>query len=380
VIAIFVGVVVAVPASMSFTTSQAIDQQQLRNTALNVFNAMLQGTGAPSNWGYQFPFDQNSVRTFGLASSSPFSSYILDSNKVQRIDTSIPGSMNYSYVRNLLGLQGYGFQFSLFRPFKVAWDIQWNDQTNHVTLRVNVSRTEDGAPIPNAVVMANIIATTTNPNKKDEPKLSVSQIYHTEFTDLLGQAEIDETLVVDTGYTLEKAIAFMHITVAGMETMVVASRDSAAQDCLKISTYDETLSLTFFEKEYYNTSKIPSGERKIEAIYGYDFESLMLLHQGDQKDVITASQSDSSYSTWSREFPGLNSINPSMLIFVISVPLGQGEGGRQLVVIAGPFSFDASTRIFQFGPETTGNILTTTRRLVIISGMTYVCELLLWKE
>ena len=103
----------------------------------------------------------------------------------------------------------------------------------------------------------------------------------------------------------------------------------------------------------------------------------MLLHQGDSHDVVTQG---SGYDTWSREFPGINSINPSMLIFVISVPLGQGQGGRQLVVIAGPFSFDASTRIFQFGPAPTGNILTTTRRLVVISGMTYVSELLLWKE
>ena len=377
-IAIFVGVVVAVPASMSFTTSQAIDQQQLRNTALNVFNAMLQGRGAPSNWGYQFPFDQNSVRTFGLASSSPFSGYILDSNKVQRIDPTLPGSMNYSYVRNLLGLQGYDFQFSLYRPFKVAWDIQWNDQTNDVALRVNVSRTEDGAPIPNAVVKANILATSTNPNKKDDPKLIVSQIYHTAFTDLLGQAEIDERLVIDSGYTLEKAIAFLHVVVAGMDTMVIASRDSNAQDCLKISTYDETISLTFFDQEYYNASNTPNGERKIESVWGYDFESLMLLHQGDSHDVVTQG---SGYDSWSRDFPGINSINPSMLVFVISVPLGFGQGGRQLVVIAGPFSFDSSNRIFQFGPETlTGNVLTTTRRLVVISGMTYVSELIFWKE
>jgi hypothetical protein len=378
VIAIFIGVVVAVPASMSFTTSQAIDQQQLRNTALNVFNAMLQGTGSPLNWGSQYPFDQNSVRTFGLASSSPFSGYILDSNKVQRIDPTIPGSMNYSYVRNLLGLQGYGFQFSLFRPFKVAWDIQWNDQTNDVALRVNVSRTEDGAPIPNAVVKANILATSTNPNKKDDPKLIVSQIYHTAFTDLLGQAEIDERLVIDSGYTLEKAIAFLHVVVAGMETMVIASRDSNAQDCLKISTYDETISLTFFDQEYYNASNTPNGERKIESVWGYDFESLMLLHQGDSHDVVTQG---SGYDSWSRDFPGINAINPSMLIFVISVPLGLGQGGRQLVVIAGPFSFDSSNRIFQFGPETlTGNVLTTTRRLVVISGMTYVSELILWRQ
>jgi hypothetical protein len=378
VIAIFVGVVVAVPASMSFTTSQAIDQQQLRNTALNVFNAMLQGTGSPLNWGSHFPFDQNSVQTFGLASSSPFSGYILDSNKVQRIDPTLPGSMNYSYARNLLGLQGYGFQFSLFRPFQVAWDIQWNDQTNDVALRVNVSRTEDGAPIPNAVVKANILATSTNPNKKDDPKLIVSQIYHTAFTDLLGQAEIDERLVLETGYTLEKAIAFLHVVVAGMDTMVIASRDSKAQDCLKISTYDETISLTFFDQEYYNASNTPNGERKIESLWGYDFESLMLLHQGDSHDVVTQG---SGYDSWSRDFPGINSINPSMLIFVISVPLGVGQGGRQLVIIAGPFSFDSSNRIFQFGPETlTSNVLTTTRRLVVISGMRYVSELILWKE
>ncbi len=75
----------------------------------------------------------------------------------------------------------------------------------------------------------------------------------------------------------------------------------------------------------------------------------------------------------------LKTMDPGMLIFVINVPL-KGVG-RTLIVVAGPFSFDASNKIFEYGPgNPTGNVLTTMRRFVVISGMTYVSELILWKE
>ncbi len=374
---IFVGTVITVPATINFTTFQAVDQQQLRNTATNVFEAILLGPGSPSNWGSIFPFDQANVNEFGLALDNQFSRFVLDTDKVQRLDPKGMGFISYSYVKDLLGLQNYGFAFSLFRPFNVDWDIEWTNQ-NNIHLSVNVTRTEDGSPIPGAIVNANIIATATNPNKKDQPTLNVSEIYHTAYTNLLGYAEIDETIAIPSGYSLEKAIAFMHITVSGMETMVVASKDTAAQDCLRISTFEDTVGLTFWDQEYYNETNTPNGERKIEAIYGYDFKSLMLLHEGEQHDVVTQG---AGYDSWSRTFPGLNSINPPMLVFVISVPVGKGEGGRQLVVVAGPFSFDQSNEIFTYGPGSiAANILTSLRRFVVIDDMTYVAELVFWRE
>lgn len=374
---IFLGTVVTVPATLNRTIFEAVDEQQLRNTATNVFNAILLGPGSPSDWGSIFPFDQTQVKEFGLAHNTQLSKFVLDSDKVQRLDPRGMGYINYSNVKSLLGLQEFGFTFSLFRPFNVDWDIQWDDQ-NTVRLSVNITRTEDGSPIPGAVINANVVATATNPNKKDQPALSISEIYHTKYTDLLGHAEIEENLPIPSGYGMEKAMAFLHIVVSEMETMVVATKDSLAQDCLKISTFDNTVALTFWDQEYYNTTNTPNGERKIKYIYGYDFQSLMLLHEGEQHDVVT--QGD-GYDSWSRSFPGLNSVNPSMLIFVISVPLGQGEGGRQLVIAAGPFSFDADNKIFEYGPEAVyANVLTYMRRFVLIDGMTYVAELKLWRE
>ena len=100
---IFLGTVVALPA-INYSSFQAVDQQQLKNTALNVFNSMLLGAGSPPDWGITFPFDQYEVDNFGLASSRPFSKYVLDSDKVQRLDPdpANPGYMEYDRIRELL--------------------------------------------------------------------------------------------------------------------------------------------------------------------------------------------------------------------------------------------------------------------------------------
>ena len=55
---IFVGTVVVLPAT-SFSNLKVVDQQQLRNTAYNVFDAMLLDVGSPSKWGSSFPFDKS---------------------------------------------------------------------------------------------------------------------------------------------------------------------------------------------------------------------------------------------------------------------------------------------------------------------------------
>src|SRR5512136_2430882 len=137
---IFISCVVALPA-MSFSNMQTVDEQQLRNTALNVFDSMLLGTGSPSNWGSTDPalWDQNKVNQFGLASSSALSKYVLDPDKVQRLDPENPAVMEYERVRTLLHLQDYGFRLSLFRPFSVNWTLSLTETA--VSFSVKVTRT-----------------------------------------------------------------------------------------------------------------------------------------------------------------------------------------------------------------------------------------------
>ena len=106
---IFVGAVVVLPA-MSFANLQAVDQQQLRNTALNVFNALLLDIGEPTNWGSMEPFDINDprVKRFGLASVEDSMFYVLDPDKVQRLVVGNPlNYLEYDRVRELLELENY---------------------------------------------------------------------------------------------------------------------------------------------------------------------------------------------------------------------------------------------------------------------------------
>ena len=368
---IFVGTIVAMPAAMSSTNFQAVDEQQLRNTALNVYNTLLQSPGYPPRWGSQFPFDENNVKAFGLALSDSISRYVLDSDKVQRLDPESPGFLSYQRAIDLLKLHGYGFKLTIFRPFKVGWDIQWAN--NLVTLRVNTTRTEDGAPIPNALVESNILATAKNVNT-DEPILIVNQ-EHTAYTDIQGSCLLLEPIDVPNGYTMQNAIAVMHITVAGMETVVVASKQEGVTEYLKINTFGDTITLTF-RGEFYN-GEYAQGERRITDIFGYDLEDLMRVYDGDD-DPVTSKKINHGYGYdyWNKTFPGLSYIDPALLLFVISVP-----NPRRLIVVGGPFSFAGSDRVFDFGPEdVTGKVLTNLRRFVVISGMTYVTEFLLWKE
>jgi hypothetical protein len=187
--AIFVSTVVALPA-LNYSNLQTIDQQQLRNTALNVFDSMLLSAGNPSNWGSSgTDFDQNEVDKFGLAYSDPFSKYVLDVDKVQRIDLSNPtGFVEYNRVHELLNLEDYSFQFSILRPFVVTWSL--NTTGREVHFAVAVKRTEDGTPIPNARVK---LTTTLAVNDgKDFDVLRLDPL--TYFTDALGICEGIQTM------------------------------------------------------------------------------------------------------------------------------------------------------------------------------------------
>ena len=372
---IFVSGVLAVPA-ISYVNLLYVDEQQLRNTALNVLNAILLGSGSPSDWGSAFPFYQNNVNAFGLSYSEESSLYVLDMDKVQRLDKDSPGDIEYLRARDLLELKDYGFSLSIFRPFVVDWDLQIHNASNYVFFAVNVTRSVDRRPIPNAQVSVTILCTARHPDRVEEPLVNVTSP-ETLFTDALGRCEGNQTMQIPSGYILQTAIAIMKITVAGISTMVVAQQDQWAQDVMKINTFGDTVILSF-RGELTNTSAV----RRILNFMAYNYDDTLteIYGGGDgNDDKITEGY---GYVYWNNTFPGLKAMEPALLLFLVSVPLGAGGGGRRPVIVVGPFSLWESSKIFSFGPdsEQSSNVALKLRRYVVFSGMEFIAELTLWKE
>ena len=113
---IAVSAIVVIP-NISYVNLLYVDQQQLRNIALDTLKAMLLDAGYPANWGTTGDFDPD---RFGLALAGSSSFYVLDSDKVQRLVVGNPtGVIEYEDIRTKLELQGYGFNFRIIPPFKV---------------------------------------------------------------------------------------------------------------------------------------------------------------------------------------------------------------------------------------------------------------------
>jgi len=366
---IFASAVVIVPA-MSYVNLQQVDQQQLRNTALNVFNAMLLGTGTPPQWGSVFPFHQDNVSAFGLAYSSESSLYVLDKDKVQRLDIESPGYIEYEYVRNLLGLEDYGFSLTIFRPFTVEWKLGINSDTNSVSFAINVTRNWDGRPIPNAQVDCTILCTADKDPKGEEPMIVVTTPT-TFFTNAIGRCDATQTIEIPSGYSIERAVALLKITVAGMSTMVVAQTDLSVQEFIKLYTFGDTVVLTFRDE----LAGEALGERRVKNIMTYSYDNqLSKLYDGTGTPTGSHITHGLGYDYWNNTFPGLEAMNPALLLFTLSVP-----NPRRLVVVSGPFSLSEPSVVFRYEGAVSG-VATQLRRYVIISGITYIAELMLWKE
>ncbi len=370
---IFTSAVFAIPA-LSYVNLLQVDQQQLRNTALNVFNAILLDEGCPSDWGSTFPFDQNNVKAFGLAYPGESSLYVLDTDKVQRLDEESPGYIEYQYVRDLLGLKDYGFSLTLFRPFTVDYNLSIFDKETpkRVWFEVNVTRSEDGRPIANAEVRCTIMATAEK--LKLEP-IAVVTSPKTFFTNVLGSCEANEFIDLETGYSLTDALAILKISVAGMSTMVVArAQGETIQNFVKIYTFGDTITLKVRDEF---TDQNP-GERRVYGIDSYNYDELMQIFDGKGANPTDLHITQGiGYETWETTFPGLKATNPLLLLFTLRV-----KNPDRLVIVAGPFSFWESSTLLSFGPdiEQFSNVAVKLRRYIVISDMTYIAELTLWKE
>jgi hypothetical protein len=358
---LFFTAVIAVPA-ISYVNLLYVDQQQFRNVALEALNSMLLGMGYPSEWGSSTPFNESDVTQFGLALSESSSFYVLDPEKVQRLDVDNPsGSLDYETMRTLLELQDYHFNIKIMPPFNVTAACTQGNPSLLYEVKVTFN---DGRPIPNANVEATILYL------KDKTDYLTTETENS--TNWLGQCTIEKEL--PSGVT--DYVVVLRTTVAGLATVTSTYMEGLDhQHTTNASIIGENISLSIPEGPGWQ--KGSAGKRWVESIAVVSADGTWYIYDGNKlDDPIIWSDSKNGWA-WSRLFSYLSYLNPIFIIFNLSVP-----SPRQLVFFVGPFTTTSGYRIFDFGssPQSAGGGALKLSRSVEIAGMTYIFELLMWKR
>jgi hypothetical protein len=371
---IFLGAVLVLP-KMSFSNIQSVDYQQLRNTALNVFNTILLDPGDPSDWGSKKIWSPELVNRFGLANGEASKFYVLDPDKVQRLKVDNPlGELSNENAKDLLNLDGYGFNLRIIPPFNVT-DIKGNkiNATNSPIDRDLLSQKQchyavkvsflDGRPIANADIKA--LAVYTDGSTFEQISQPVKQ------TDSLGKCSDTIPLKV----VPDQIIIILRIDVAEVASLVVTfGRDS--KDSVAINMVGDNIILT-------KPDNIETGATVfINGIYLYKNQEIITVITDPADNQFTYTQAG-SFENWTRNFPGIQSYEPTLVIVSCSdVPKDDpNQHGRRDIVVAGPYQNLLGFSIFEYGPKPKdNNALVRLQRNVIISGMTYTAELTFWKE
>ena len=356
-----------------------VDQQQLRNVALSALNTMLLDAGYPLNWGSTQSFDPASIVRFGLASTDSSNLYALDSDKVQKLVSENPsevGSLSYEQVRSLLGLEGYGFKLKIMAPFDATvqdmappanpenpTDPELRNIDYEVTVKLN-----DGKPVPNAITNGLIFACIKTGGGGTEESYIVQNFRETRTTNELGVSRVQRTL---TGQVSDAIILF-EVTVGDIHTVSsIYRRGGPPNDIADVNVVGDWLILTTPPVD-------PRDNRWLLTVQIYTGEgTIVTLYNGTKDDVINWGSVDE----WLREFPGLQQMNPVLLM--LSFRAVEKNSGRKGLFVVGPFPRYMGSRIVSFGFE--GDVPgglpgAKITRAVDISGMTYIVEFTLWKE
>ena len=370
---IFVGAVVVLP-TMSIVNLQAVDQQQLRNTALNVFNAMLLDTGEPVDWGSFRSFKMNDprVQRFGLASSHDSTFYVLDPDKVQRLVVGNPMNYcDYTRVRELLGLQNYGFHLRIIPPFNVTF-LSTTVTPCCINYKASVAYL-DGTPIPNAQTYATVVYAKGKDyfNITQSGPVGTNPMGICEGTVELGITEPDYYMVT------------LRVTVADVATLVATSGEPFNNTIAIINVVYDTLVLTS-TKDPPDYNEPPNENVWILDIVAIGSQGL-LWHLFDG----TKAGQDNKFNTgvgtfelWYEDFPGLHDFEPVVFIFNFWAVDPITGLGRQQVLIVMAYPDVLGTSVFDYGGslKNVRGASVKVQRSVVISSMTYTAELWLWKE
>jgi hypothetical protein len=360
---LFVSAVIAVPA-ISYVNLFYVDQQQLRNVALEALNSMLLSMGYPSNWGSDF----DNLTKFGLALEGSSSFYVLDPNKVQRLVINPSGYLNYSDVRDLLGLHGYGFNIMIVPSFNVTVTLLNSTRIgDNLLLSFNVAvKFNGGMPIPNAIVQATTLYVQTD--KKTLKMLETSPVS----TDELGLVSITEELKNVDG---NNYIAVFKTTVGGKTTVTAffSHEWMESQQRVQSSIVGNTLTLWIPDEP-------PQGTRWVRSLFSVSENGVVNLGNFTDEKFNPGEGWGNQFQTWEHTIASLNYESPLFLIGSIELPVpGEGQPNRLFVFLHPNW---VGYRVFSLVNATTfsnsGAIKLS--RNVEIGGMSYIFELLLWKE
>jgi len=362
--ALFMFGVVVLP-NTSYVNLLHVNEQQLRNRALDSLEAMLLDVGYPENWGTTTNFSQNDVERFGLALSNSSSPYVLDPDKVQRLVENNPvGYIEYNELRELLRLQGYGFEIMVEPAFNVSVEDLAPSQSNNLTYRVRVTYRDTMGPIPDARVKALVLYAL----KLHGQNYVTCCIEEELRTDELGNC----TLKLNLEGEITCAYVVWNVHKSGISVLTATSKGSPPDDVAEINLVGDYIILT-------KPRSIPNGDVKILDITTVtDDGELVVLYNGTggSEDQINWGSKD----RWLKKINGLKDVNPTLIILDATAP--EEGSGRIAKIAVGPFPVDLGSRVLTYGPP--GGIpivgAAVLERSVKIAGLDYVFKLVLWKE
>jgi len=362
--ALFMFGVVVLP-NTSYVNLLYVDEQQLRNRALDSLESMLLDVGYPENWGTTTNFSQNDVERFGLALTNSSSQYILDPDKVQRlVQNNSLGYIDYGKLRELLGLQGYGFKIMVEPIFNVSVRDLAPSQPNNITYEVKVAY-RDMKPIPNALVRALIFYSVKVGEEGDEEIYRTHYIEENLLTNSLGTCTLQQTVEGEVSCIF----VVWDVQVASLSVLTATSKGDAPSDVAQINMIGDYIILT-------KPKNIPNGAVKIQDIIVLSGNGDIILNYtgtGTDEDTLNWGSLDE----WSKEFPGLRDGMPAVIILDATVPQ-QGSGREGKLVVASPY-FNLEGWSLNYGRVPPG-ATATLERSVKIAGLDYVFRLVLWKE
>jgi len=373
---IAVSAIIVIP-NLSYVNLLYMDQQQLRNIALDTMKVMLLDAGYPANWGTTGDFDPD---RFGLALAGSSSFYVLDPDKVQRLVVGNPtGVIEYEDIRTKLKLQGYGFNFRIIPPFKVIVnDIDFDGESNPITLANLTSGVEVfvtynvGSPIPKASVEATLFYVL---DRSDFTTTKASNSTNALGNCILNLSDFNPG--IQDPYDITDFVIVFKVTVADLTTITSSYMEGfEAQHVMNASIVGENITLAIPEGTGWESGS--KGSRWVDNVVVVNEEGVWIVYNGtrSQEDQIRWSESKDSWG-WSRLFSGLSYLNPLFIIINLSVPQP-----RRLVLFLGPDPNWKGSRVEAYG-DPSGAVASSAvkvQRDVIISGMTYIAELTLWKE
>jgi hypothetical protein len=208
--AILIVIIVIASSTMVETLSEPArstsEKEQLKVAAQKIITQILLDPGDPSDWGSNIAINENNLKAFGLAKSSNTTreAYVLDTDKVLRLDNTNPLYIPPSKILNLLNLgYEYGFALDIHPALNVTITNLSLDE-----YKVNVTSEYGETPIIGANVTAKLYFFNNITQKIDNIPIPISP------------TDIDGKYIFDFGDTqTQKKVLFVVVDYYGIHVV-----------------------------------------------------------------------------------------------------------------------------------------------------------------